>query len=231
MQRAFSSIMKARFVPLLVLIVALFAWLPDALTYPVVAAYQQALNEGREGSVDHTGVAGWLSGVGGGLPSTPTMLTYQGFAYLQIANIKDTPATQAEAALRAAAAYYQKSLALRPTNPWSWYRLAGIQILLRVDPQVSFGSLYKAYLYGRNEQAIREPLLKYVGRLYKLLPNDLHAEYLSLMVQDIAEGREDVIKYAVVGGYWSDLEPYVTRDSQLAYATSLMPPRSANRRK
>jgi len=229
MQLAISSIIKARVAPLLVLMAALFAWLSDALTYPVVTAYQRVLAREAPDDVDHDGVAGWLSSVGGGLPSTPTMLAYQGFASLQIAHVKDTPATQVDAALRAAETYYQKSLALRPTNPWAWYKLAGVQIVLRVDPHVSFRSLYKAYLYGRNEQSIREPLLMYVSKLYTLFPDDLRAEYLPLMVIDATEGREDVIKYAVLGGYWGDLEPYVTRDSQLDYATSLMPRSSSSR--
>jgi len=229
MQLAFSSITIARVAALLVVVAAHFAWLPDALTYPVVTAYQQVLEEEAPDNVDHDGVAGWLSSVGGSLPSTPTLLAYQGFASLHIAHVKDTPASQVDAALRAAETYYQKSLALRPTNPWAWYKLAGVQIVLRVDPQVSFRSLYKAYLFGRNEQTIREPLLTYVSRLYTLFPDDLRAEYLPLMVLDATEGREDVIKYAVLGGYWGDLKPYVTRDSQLAYAASLMPRSSASR--
>lgn len=210
--------LQRRVAPFLVAVLGLIAWLADAVSYPLVSAYDQSL------TVDHSAAEAWLSSVATVAPSTPTTLIYRGYAAFSAAQAENGERESAQSQLRAAAGFYEDSLVLRPTNPWAWFKLAQTQVLLLERPAITFGSLYNAYLYGRNEQGIREPLLKYVSRIYLLLPPQLQEKYLALMARDVEEGRQDIIKYAVQGGYWQDLRPHVRRPSQLAYARSLLPP-------
>jgi hypothetical protein len=125
-------------------------------------------------------------------PGDAALHVQMGVLYEMTANLPEQRAAQQPLFLRLAAGKYRQALALRPTDGWTWAKMAAVQQTIDPGSAAAWESWRQALRHGPLEDSVRILLLQAGFTGWAQAPAEVKAWIMDLYERSTAKQREEI---------------------------------------